>query len=289
MGVELLINTASRRGKDAADDVIAAVKTAGITPTTIHRLNNPARLHTLLAAIKQRQPSLLIVGSGDGTISDVVDELVGTKIELAVIPLGTTNNFARSLHIPLDIPGAAKMAATSPARAIDLGIVNGDYFSNVAGIGISAEVAATIPNGLKKRYGRLAYAIHGCKLLLKHRPFHAVISDKHNKLTLNVKTHQLIVANGKYHAGTQITADTSVESRELVIFKLGGTSRLSFVWHMIDFYLGQRKSVAHTSYLVAKDVSVTTDRPISIELDGEVKERTPANVQIKPRVILVRH
>lgn len=287
--IEVLINTASRRGSDAVDEINEAISKAGFSVSKIHQLKDPRRLHSVLAKIKQRSPDVLIVGSGDGTISDVVDELVGTNIELAIVPLGTTNNFARSLHLPLDITGAVKVALNAKPQAIDLGIINNDYFSNVAGIGISAEVAGTIPDSLKKKYGRMAYAIHGFKLLLRHRPFHAVISDKRSKLTLNVKTHQLIVANGRYHAGTEIASDTAVNNRELVIFKLGGTSRLSFIWHMIDFYIGRRKSVTHTSYLVAKDVVINTDRPVPIELDGEVKEQTPAQVKIKPRVILVRH
>lgn len=286
---ELLVNTASRRGRDAYEDVVTACHGHDIQLLRITKLKDPKKLHQTLKRIVTRNPGLLIVGSGDGTISDVVDELANTDIELGIVPLGTTNNFARSLGVPLQIDEAVKHIVKSRPRKIDLGLVNDDYFANVAGIGISAEVASTIPNSLKKRWGRLAYGIHGLKLLIRHQPFRATIKDKYGKLVFNVKTHQLIIANGKYHAGTEIAADTEVDSNELVIFKLGGTSRLSLVWHMLDFYIGKRGSVANTSYLIAKDVTITTNRTVSIELDGEVKEQTPASVRVQASVLKVRH
>jgi YegS/Rv2252/BmrU family lipid kinase len=289
LNAELLVNTASRLGREAYDDVVQSCIDHGINLTKITRLNRPQLLEEVLKKIVARNPKLLIVGSGDGTVSDVVDELANTEIELGIIPLGTTNNFARSLGVPLSIDGAVKHLVHSKPKKVDLGLINDDYFANVAGIGISAEVAATIPNYLKKRYGQVAYVIHGLKLLIRHKPFHARITDKNGKLALSIKTHQLIVANGKYHAGTEIAADTKVDSNELVLFKLGGTSRLSLIWHMLDFYIGRRNTIANTSYLLAKDIIITTNRKVSIELDGEVKEHTPAVVKVKASVLRVRY
>ncbi len=269
--------------------MIKAIKGFKRGTLEITRLKNPNKLDSILKRIVNKNPDLLIVAGGDGTVSDVVDQLVGRKIELAVIPLGTTNNFAKSLGIPEDISEAMRIALTAKGQLIDLGKVNGDYFTNVAGVGLSAEIAATISDELKKKYGRMAYALHGLRLILSHRPFHTTITDKNQKLTLNIKTHQLIIANGKYHAGSEIATDASLNTRELIIFKLGGTSRLSLLWHMVDFYIGRRRTVSHTSYLIAKDIEIKTDIPVMIELDGEVKERTPAHIEIVPRLIRVRH
>jgi len=286
---ELLVNVASRRALEAYDEVLAACKQNDIHLTKVTRLSQPQNLSSVLKKIVSRKPRLLIVGSGDGTVSGVVDELANTAIELGIIPLGTTNNFARSLGLPLSINAAVKHLATARARKVDLGLINDDYFANVAGIGLSAEIAATIPNSLKKRYGRAAYAIHGLKLMMRHKPFNATITDINNKLALNVKTHQLIVANGTHHAGAEIATDTAVDSNELVVFKLGGSSRLSLIWHMIDFYIGRRRTVANTSYLIAKDITIKTNRSVTIELDGEAKERTPAAIKVQASVLRVRY
>jgi YegS/Rv2252/BmrU family lipid kinase len=286
---ELLINVASRQAREVCDDVIELCAKHGIRLTKITRLSNPKRLHSVLSQIVERKPKLLIVGSGDGTVSDVVDQLADTDIQLGIIPLGTTNNFARSLGLPMRLePAIERIVEASPKR-IDLGMINDDYFANVAGFGLSADVAATIPNSLKKRWGRLAYAIQGIKRLIHHKPFVATISSKSNKLSLNIKTHQLIVANGSYHAGTEIASDATVDNKQLVVFKLGGPSRLSLVWHMIDFYVGKRSAVANTAFLIAKDIHITTSRPVRIELDGEVKEKTPARVRVRGSVLRVRY
>lgn len=286
---ELLINLASRKANEAFSEITNEFKDQGIEFSKINKLSDPSKIHAALERIKKRNPRTLVVASGDGTISDVVDYLAETSIELGIIPLGTTNNFARSLGIPLNLEEAITVIVNKKPKRIDLGVFNGDYFANVAGIGISAEIANTIPDSLKRRFGRLAYGIHGLKVLAKHRAFNAVITDKYGKLKLNLKTHQLIIANGSYHAGTEIAGDVNLKSSELIVFKLGGPSRLSLVWHMIDFYIGNRKSVNSTAYLIAKDIKIDTKKPIFVELDGETKEKTPGHVIVKPSTLLVIH
>jgi YegS/Rv2252/BmrU family lipid kinase len=286
--IELLINVRSRRGRDQYDTVVAACKAAGLVIDRIHTASDTASLSKVLRDITARSPGLLIVASGDGTISKVVDFLAGSSIQLGVIPLGTTNNFARSLGLPFDVVGAVQRIARNTVRTIDLGKIGDDYFANVAGIGISAEIAQAVTPGLKHRFGRLAYALTGIKVLFTHKPFLVQVADKDGELRLHFETHQVIVANGAFHAGKIIASDAALDSRELVIFKLGGASRLNFIWHMIDFYVGRRRSIRHSAYLMAKDVIIKTNVPQPIELDGEVKASTPTPVKVSPRAILVR-
>jgi diacylglycerol kinase (ATP) len=252
-------------------------------------MKNGSSIHRVMKQVVARKPSMVIIAGGDGTVSDAVDYLANTTIELAVIPLGTTNNFARSLGISLTTDGAINSIVTGTPRRVDLGSVNGDLFSNIASVGLSAEVAGAVTHKLKQRYGRLAYGLVGLRLLLNHKPFHVTVTSANSGLSLTIQTHQLIIANGRYHAGKEIASDAALDTRELVVFKLGGPSRLSLLWHSIDFYLGKKRSVSHTAYLLAKDIRLESDREVSIELDGEVKDTTPARVTIKPAVIMVRH
>src|SRR3546814_2461195 len=70
------------------------------------------------------------------------------------LPLGTANSFARTLGIPLDLPGAVDVIANGRRARIDLGAINNDYFANVAAIGLPSLVGSTIPDGLKRVLGR---------------------------------------------------------------------------------------------------------------------------------------
>lgn len=215
--------------------------------------------------------------------------LVFIEIVGYIVPLGTTNNFARSLNLPIAIePAVARIAANS-AIAVDLGRINARHFTNVAGVGMSAEVASRVTERQKKRFGRLAYVIVGAWVLVRHKPFFVTVADKDDELQMYLYTHQLIIANGKFHAGKRIAQDAKLDSRELLVFPIGGRSRLSFLWHMIDFYVGKRKSVRHTSYLIARDIRVTTEQVQPVELDGEVRYHTPLRADVRPQTLRVRY
>lgn len=285
--VELLINGDSRRSRQALRHVLDLCKKYGIILTE-HHIIKGNELDMTLEAIKQRSPSLLIVGSGDGTLSHLVNYFVDSTVVLGIIPLGTTNNFARSLNVPLDIEAAVQQIAEGEVHEIDLGYIKDTYFANVAGIGVSANIAGSVNDVSKRRYGRFVYAVEGLKQLMRHKPFTTTVEDKDGELQLNFETHQVIVANGRFHAGRQIAVDASLASRELIIFALGGRSKWSFVLAMLDFYLGKRKSIRHASFLVGKDVQIKTSTPQRIELDGEVRFYTPCSMQVRPGAIRIK-
>jgi len=287
--VELVLNVGSRRSREAAPTVLAALKAQKLEPKNTNYLKPGIELADLLAEVLSRKPTLVILGGGDGTISEAVDYLVDQPVEVGIIPLGTTNNFARSLNIPLDIEGAVGAIVKRKAKPVDLGNVNGDYFTNVAGIGLSALIASNVTNTAKKRYGRLAYAITGFKQLLRHQSFTVTLSDKDRELQTNFETHQLIVANGRYHAGKQIASDAKLDNGKLIIFALGSRSKLSFAWHTLDYYLGRRKQIAHESFVIGNDIVINTSRPQPVELDGEVKLKTPLTIAVAPVSLKIRH
>lgn len=121
--------------------------------------------------------SRIIAGGGDGTINAVADALVGDAeapplAELGVLPLGTANDFARGLDLPVkDLAGCLRLACTLPARAIDVGRLNRRSFINVASLGFGAEVTASTPVPLKKALGGGAYTLMGLATAVKFTPY----------------------------------------------------------------------------------------------------------------------
>lgn len=284
---ELLINRSSRRSRQVERTILKSCEANGIVIDKHHMVDSQ-NLDKTLREIKNRSPALLIVGSGDGTLSNLVNYFANTSVVLGVVPLGTTNNFARSLSLPLDIDEAVQRIAQGEVKDIDLGYLKKTYFTNVAGVGISAVIAKNVKDTQKRRYGRFAYAVEGLSQLLRHKPFMVTIKDKDGDLQLNFEAHQVIIANGRYHAGKEIAIDASLANRELIIFALGGRSRLSFILSMFDFYLGKRKRVRHSSYLIGKDVQIKTSTVQPIELDGEVKFNTPCSIAVQPGAIKIK-
>jgi diacylglycerol kinase family enzyme len=106
----------------------------------------PALIRAEVAAGRRR----VLVCGGDGTIAAAVGAAIGTSLELAILPAGTLNHFARDYGLPLDPAEALEVAATASARPIDVGFVNGRVVVNTASVG--AYVAFVRHRESRERY-----------------------------------------------------------------------------------------------------------------------------------------
>lgn len=104
----------------------------------------------------------VVAGGGDGTLRDVAEAmgLAATQASLALLPLGTANDFARAAGVPLE-PQAALDLLEVPARPIDLGRVGDQLFLNMATGGFGSQVTANTSEDLKKVLGAAAYLFTG--------------------------------------------------------------------------------------------------------------------------------
>ena len=104
----------------------------------------------------------IIAGGGDGSLRDIAEALAqaDTDASLAILPLGTANDFARSAGVPLEI-GPALDLLDIPARTVDMGSVDGHMFLNMATGGFGSQVTANTSEDLKKVLGGAAYLFTG--------------------------------------------------------------------------------------------------------------------------------
>ncbi|MBK7621844.1 MAG: YegS/Rv2252/BmrU family lipid kinase [Kineosporiaceae bacterium] len=282
----LLINVRSRRGAAQHRAARRALEAGGWSIDAEHLISDPAgQLPALLPRLAAEQPDLLVVGSGDGTVSHVVHHLAHSPTVLGYLPLGTTNNFGRSLGLPLKLSGAVDVINQGRVADIDLGRVDDRYFANLVSIGISGEVAGRTPHQLKRRIGRPAYALTGARTLVRHQPFTAEVRS--GTTTWRVRTHQLNVANGSMHAGTAISADASLDDGLLMAYTLGGRSRFSTVRATVRQVLTPRHPSEHKGFLLGGDFTVSTDRPLPVDVDGEIVGTTPIEIQVVPQALHV--
>ena len=106
---------------------------------------------------------LVLVWGGDGMVQRCVDALAGSGVTVGVIPAGTANLFAQNLGIPEDLPEAVRIAFHGESRKLDLGMVNGEHFAVMAGVGFDAEMIKDADRGLKDKLGRAAYVWTGLR------------------------------------------------------------------------------------------------------------------------------
>lgn len=111
---------------------------------------------------------LVIVGGGDGTVSEVAKGLLYAPVPLGILPIGTYNNIARSLNLPSDLTAACQVLSQGQVKAIDVGQVNEqDYFFEVAGIGLDA---ALFPLGEEIKGGQWARLLQVAQLAIRFKP-----------------------------------------------------------------------------------------------------------------------
>lgn len=156
--------------------------------------------------------SRLVVGGGDGTVKEVVEALMHQppeeRPELAILPLGTANDFATACTIPSDPLLALRLAQTGSARTIDCVQANDQYFINVASGGFGAQVTASTPVQLKNFLGGGAYTIHGLLQALNFEPYPGELLIP--GLSLQKKVIIGTVCNGRQAGGGQQLAPSAL-------------------------------------------------------------------------------
>lgn len=110
---------------------------------------------------------LVVCSGGDGTLDEVVTGMMKRKeqIPIGYIPTGTTNDFARSLHIPKDMLKAADTAVNGIVFPCDIGKFNEDFFVYIAAFGLFTDVSYQTKQEVKNVLGHLAYVLEGMKRL----------------------------------------------------------------------------------------------------------------------------
>ncbi|WP_188963187.1 diacylglycerol/lipid kinase family protein [Deinococcus aquiradiocola] len=236
--VPLLVNRRSRRGEALGHEAAHALLHAGVTARLTFTDDPGSAERALREAVLAGAPRV-VVGGGDGSLSLAAHALAGSGVTLGVLPLGTGNTFARSVGVPLDLPGACRVIAEGHVRRVDVGRLNGRAFLNSAALGTSAEIARTLTPELKRRLGLLAWPWVGLKVLLRHRALQVTVTHGGGQLT--VRTHQVLVANGRYVAGPLRAApDASITDGLLDVLILGDARVPSFLRAATGWAAGRR-------------------------------------------------
>ena len=282
----LFINMHARRGGKQFDRAVEALKKAGVALGRTVAVDDP---QTLLPAIQKAIAAgfqTIIVGGGDGTLSGAMEAFANQPVTLGVLPLGTGNDLARTLGIPLDLDGSARVIAAGQVARIDLGCANGRYFINTLSMGVSDDVARAATRRLKRTLGFFAYGIAALRVLPRHHHFRAHIEAIEK--VCDVATHQLVVANGTY-VGEHIKAgpDASITDGRLVVFTLEGRSRYQLIRGAWSVLLGRQATDPKNNYFETTRLTIRTEPSQPLTLDGEHGGDTPVEITISPRALRV--
>jgi diacylglycerol kinase family enzyme len=260
------------------------------TPARILLASSGAEIPELARRAVKENSQVIVAGGGDGTVNAVANELMESSITLGVLPLGTLNHFAKDLHIPQDLEGAARNLITGRAVPVDVGEVNGRIFLNNSSLGIYPRIVRHREEQQKK-HGRkkwVAFA-QASVSVLRHYSLLRVRLLVDGK-ELSRKTPLVFIGNNRYEMeGLNIGERKRLDAGELFLFVAKPASRVGLVRLAFRAFFGRLHEADDFDALSTKQISIQTRRPrTSVSTDGEVnKMNTPLNYRTRPGALRV--
>ncbi len=279
-----ITNPRARGGGARSDPLIERLSEGGldVVPASYaQRADVPADI------IRRRDEiDCVVVAGGDGTVNAAASGLMATGLPLGILPFGTANDLARTLAIPVDVERAIGVITAGKVASIDVGSVNQLPFFNVASIGLSAQLAQTITQREKRRFGRLSYAVAAARVLATARPFSARITNQ--GVTTDARALQIAVGNGRYYGGGNVVEETArIDDGTLDLYALETTNVLRLALMLPAFRAGTHGAWQEVRTQRCVAFVVDTRRPRDVSVDGDVLTTTPAHFQVHPRAVRV--
>ncbi|MEW5315635.1 MAG: hypothetical protein WDW38_007049 [Sanguina aurantia] len=127
------------------------------------------------AAAKRNRPITVVSAGGDGTITEVVDAIIGChaqdRLSVGVLPLGTSNDFAAVVGLPEDAASALRLCCSKDTlHSVDVGRLNGKVFMNTATIGAGSEIGSSTSHDIKTALGPAAFLVTGAQNVMGYHP-----------------------------------------------------------------------------------------------------------------------
>jgi diacylglycerol kinase family enzyme len=249
-----------------------------------------AQISELARRAVKENSQIIVAGGGDGTVNAVANELMGTSITLGVLPLGTSNHFAKDLHIPQDLDGAARNLITGRAVPVDVGEVNGHIFLNNTSLGIYPRIVRHCEEQKKKKGRNKWVAVAQASLsVLRHYSLLRVRLLLDGKELLR-KTPLVFIGNNRYEMeGLNIGERRRLDAGELFLFVAKRARRVDLVRLAFRALCGRLHEASDFDALITKQFSIETRRlQTSVSTDGEVNQmNTPFNYLIHPGALRV--
>ena len=251
----------------------------------IYRTTGDERVLDVVKKALRRGFDVFVAAGGDGTVSNTASGLVDTGKSLGILPTGTGNVLARELGIPLQLNAALELlTGEHTIRPIDTMKVDDRYFILSISVGLSSLTMQDTGREEKRMLGLTAYVWTGIQKLLGFQPigFELTLDGEETYR----RADEVAVANNgalgmpAFRWGPEVTLDDGtldvcfVDARNLLDY-------LSIAWNA---FWGQQRQERRMHCLQAKErVTVTADRDLPVQADGDIIARQSVEVEIAPQ------
>lgn len=231
---------------------------------------------------------LVVAAGGDGTVSGIVDGLIGSGIALGIVPTGTANLVARELNIPLEIDDAVALVAAAPrSRMLDAMRISDHVYVLVAGVGISASVARGTTRKNKSRFGVTAYLGAAILKLFEFRQRYLEVEvdgvAQHYHAVEVAVANCGILAKMVFPKGPDIHADDG----HLDVWILSNKTLRDYPRYLIGI-MARRPTHPLIHVMKARErIAVRSRVPLPVQADGDIIGTTPVEIEVLPGAVRV--
>ncbi len=294
-----LVNPASANGSTGRrwPELARRASAAGLAGATLFS-ERPGHLAELAREAALDGAELLVVVGGDGSVNEVANGLagLGRQPEVAVVPRGTGWDFSRTFGIPRRIDDAVQVALEGDVRTIDLG--RASYrawdgsdatasFANVASAGMSGAIAKRANETTKALGGKASYLWATFAVFSGWAATEievAVDGERRSGPMFDV-----VVANGRFFGGgLEICPDAEPDDGLFDVLTIGDVTKRDLVMTMPKMYRGTHLPHPKAELLRGSSVTVTSETPLPIELDGEQPGTTPVTFEVAADALRLR-
>ena len=223
---------------------------------------------------------IIIAAGGDGTLNEVVAGVseFENRPKIGLIPMGTTNDFARAVHIPRDIKRAVDIIVQGDTIPVDVGKVNDRYFINIAGGGRITELTYDVPSRLKTMLGQLAYYLKGIEMLPSINATKVRI-EYDGEVFEDEAMMFLVGLTNSVGGFEKLAPNASINDGNFSLLILKKVNIAEFIRLATLAIRGEHLEDPHVIHKKARHIKVTSEDKVLLNLDGEYGGTIPATFQ----------
>jgi YegS/Rv2252/BmrU family lipid kinase len=290
MRATLIINPAAGRGagRDMAAVVSAYLAELGVQILSQHLSLAPGEIAARVSEQLKAGPDAAIVVGGDGTVHEAVNGWMqaGGGAPLAVVPVGTGNDFTKMLGYASDWRAACRQIAQAHTRKVDVGRCNDFYFANNLGVGFDARVAMAA-NRMQWLHSQLVYGVALIKVLYSGHTTPKV-RVQHDGKTLETTITLIAVNNGRVEGGAFVLApQAQIDDGLLDVVVARGLSRLGILQLVPRVLRGRHMDHPAVTTFRTNKLTIRSDTGLPVHADGEIRytDARQLNIEILPRCL----
>ncbi|MGR3764232.1 diacylglycerol/lipid kinase family protein [Rossellomorea sp. NS-SX7] len=231
---------------------------------------------------------LVVSLGGDGTLHETINGLMDEhhRPKLGIIPMGTVNDFARALNIPLDPEKAIDVIRDHQTRKVDIGTYNEGYFVNIVAVGAVAEAAYDVSPEEKTKLGPLAYVVEGMKTLASNPSYPLTI--EHDGQHWEGDSILFLAALTNSTGGFEnLAPDAEVDDGVLHCYIINDMNVLKLPAVLTSILTGKLKKNKDVTYFKAKEIRISSPEDLITNVDGEEGRKLPIELGVMPNHIEV--